>query len=191
MKNQGISLITLIITIIVIIILAAIVIFTGLGTPDSAQLASFTQQVDNVYSAVLNKYAELYLAHNLSGEYRTKEQIYIEIAAGADRDSVTSGVTGTTRTMTMVDDCININPTNSADMTNKFSAHIVLPKINNEQDDWYVTEDGAVFNQNGFVHDGKVYFNGYTYEIGDTGTASAAEITAAIKADSRTVTHNG
>lgn len=190
MKNQGISLITLIITIIVIIILAAIVIFTGLGTPDSAQLASFTQQVDNVYSAVLNKYADLYLAHNLSGEYRTKEQIYKEIATGADNgDNRTAKMTGqTTGTVVGYE---NILPAQSKDMTNAFSAHIVLPKINNSDTEWYVTSDGAIFNQNGFVHDGKVYFNGYTYQVGDTGTASAAEIAKAIKEDSRTVTHAG
>ena len=78
MKNQGISLISLIITIIVIIILAAIVIFTGLGTPDSAQFAAFTNDVDSVYAAMIDKFSDLKVAHAVSGETRTNEQIYFQ-----------------------------------------------------------------------------------------------------------------
>jgi type II secretory pathway pseudopilin PulG len=189
MKNQGISLISLIITIIVIIILAAIVIFTGLGTPDSAQLASFTQDCDNVYSAVLNRYADLYLKHNMSGEYRTREQIYMEIASGEN-------LSGTrTATMTSPVGCANIIADKADDMDNEFSAHIVLPKVNNSQDEWYVTKDGVVFNANGFVHDHKVYYNGYTFEKGDAPTGDdvstrAANIAAAIAAGTKDMTTN-
>ena len=82
---SGISLISLIITIIVIIILATIVIFNGLNTPNSANFAKFTQQVDNVYMAVTNKYGDLLQKHSLANETRTQEQIYLEIATGKDQ----------------------------------------------------------------------------------------------------------
>ena len=51
-QNRGISLISLIITIIVIIILAAIVIFSGMGTPEKAQLAEGIQ--DNTVTTIKN-----------------------------------------------------------------------------------------------------------------------------------------
>ena len=60
-QNRGISLISLIITIIVIIILAAIVIFSGMGTPEKAQLSTLldvqndgrdTQLTDGIQSSM-------------------------------------------------------------------------------------------------------------------------------------------
>ena len=69
--QSGISLISLIITIIVIIILAAIVIFSGLGTPDSAGFAGFTQQVDNVYMAVM-KFNRWYSRRNRNSKHSSE-----------------------------------------------------------------------------------------------------------------------
>ncbi len=56
-QKQGISLISLIITIIVIIILAAIVIFSGMGTPEKAQLSDVidgrtSQLTDGIQSSM-------------------------------------------------------------------------------------------------------------------------------------------
>ena len=56
--SAGISLISLIITIIVIIILAAIVIFTGLNTPDRANFAKFAQNFSDFQTAVSQDYMQ-------------------------------------------------------------------------------------------------------------------------------------
>ena len=51
-KQAGISLISLIITIIVIIFLTAIVIFTGLNTPDRATFARFVSEFSDFNTAI-------------------------------------------------------------------------------------------------------------------------------------------
>ena len=75
-SNLGISLISLIITIIVIIILAAIVIFTGLGTPDQANFARFAQEFSDFNLAVDNAYMKEFTDNALSKITRNKKQIY-------------------------------------------------------------------------------------------------------------------
>lgn len=186
MKNQGISLISLIITIIVIIILAAIVIFSGLNTPDSAQFAGFTQQVDNVYSAVMNKYGDLKAKHAISGDYRTDEQIYLEIAiadnkgqfvvmngtAEASADAAEVAGSATTHTNRI----INIDPEKSNSKTNEYSLGMTLPKVRQYNDAWYITRDGRVFNANGFTYDNKTYFSGSIYTAHEIASKSGNNI---------------
>ena len=67
-RSKGISLISLIITIIVIIILAAIVIFSGMGTPEKAQLSVVISDIDNVQTAVDQAYYGLYAEKSVEGE---------------------------------------------------------------------------------------------------------------------------
>lgn len=162
MKNQGISLISLIITIIVIIILAAIVIFTGLGTPDSAQFSNFCSQVDNVYVAMLDSFGDLKVAHAVSGDYRTNEQIYLEIASGTDNGQyVTMGNNG----VTSGDASTGIRSGDGVQLIkasgNKLN--IALPKVRETNNAWYVTDDGRVFNATGYVYNGNTYFNASVY----------------------------
>ena len=83
-SSLGISLISLIITIIVIIILAAIVIFSGLGTPDSANLAKFTSEFADFNLAVDNAYMKEVETNALSNKSRSKKQIFYKIASGED-----------------------------------------------------------------------------------------------------------
>ena len=84
-KNSfGISLISLIITIIVIIILAAIVIFTGLRTPDQANFAKFTSEFSDFNLAVDNAYMKEFQDNALANETRSKKQVYYKIATGTD-----------------------------------------------------------------------------------------------------------
>lgn len=78
----GISLISLIITVIVIIILAAIVIFSGMGTPEKAQLSKVISDIDNVQTAVDQAYYGLYTEKAIAGEVWTKSQFYEAIATG-------------------------------------------------------------------------------------------------------------
>ena len=89
-QNLGISLISLIITIIVIIILAAIVIFSGMGTPEKAQLSAVISDIDNVQTAVDQAYYGLYTEKSVAGEVWTKSQFYEAVATGeTNRDNLT------------------------------------------------------------------------------------------------------
>ncbi len=67
-SSKGISLISLIITIIVIIILAAIVIFSGMGTQEKAQLSAVVSDIDNVQTDVDQAYYVLYTEKSVEGE---------------------------------------------------------------------------------------------------------------------------
>ncbi len=89
-QNQGISLISLIITIIVIIILAAIVIFSGMGTPEKAQLSAVISDIDNVQTAVDQAYYGFYTEKSVAGEVWSKSQFYEAVATGeTNRDNLT------------------------------------------------------------------------------------------------------
>ncbi len=89
-KNNGISLISLIITIIVIIILAAIVIFSGMDTPEKAQLSKVISDIDNVQTAVDQAYYGLYTEKAVAGEVWTPSQFYEAVATGEkNRDNLT------------------------------------------------------------------------------------------------------
>ena len=89
-QNKGISLISLIITIIVIIILAAIVIFSGMGTPEKAQLSAVISDIDNVQTAVDQAYYGFYTEKSVAGEVWTKSQFYEAVATGeTNRDNLT------------------------------------------------------------------------------------------------------
>ena len=89
-QKQGISLISLIITIIVIIILAAIVIFSGMGTPEKAQLSEVISDIDNVQTAVDQAYYGFYTEKSVAGEVWTKSQFYEAVATGeTNRDNLT------------------------------------------------------------------------------------------------------
>ena len=89
-KNQVISIISLIITIIVIIILAAIVIFSGMGTPEKAQLSAVISDIDNVQTAVDQAYYGFYTEKSVAGEVWTKSQFYEAVATGeTNRDNLT------------------------------------------------------------------------------------------------------
>ncbi len=89
-QNRGISLISLIITIIVIIILAAIVIFSGMGTPEKAQLSGVISDIDSVQTAVDQAYYGFYTEKSVAGEVWTKSQFYEAVATGEiNRDNLT------------------------------------------------------------------------------------------------------
>ena len=84
MNVAGISLISLIITIIVIIILAAIVIFSGLNTPDRANFAKFTSEFSDFRTAVQQDYMQKKMKYATEGKTRSDAQIYYSIAMGTD-----------------------------------------------------------------------------------------------------------
>ena len=171
MKNQGISLISLIITIIVIIILAAIVIFSGMDTPERAQLANFGQQVSNVSSAIVDQLTGVSTQFATEGKTRNTEQIYYTLATGEDAgqygkmkgdELITSGETVATS-----ENCQNIVPAHSAAKTNAGGLGLTLPTVREHNEAWYVTSEGKVFNATGFVSGGKTYFTADLYADGE------------------------
>lgn len=206
MKNQGISLISLIITIIVIIILAAIVIFSGMDTPERAQLSNFAQQVSNVNSAIVDQLTGVSTAYATTGKTRNTEQIYYTLANGFDAGQYgkMKGVgivaSGEQTPEAEADGCQNILPTFAEDKTNEKldtsgdltevipGLGLTLPKVREHNEAWYVTSDGKVFNATGFVSGGKTYFTADLYvdgelnvkAVSDTYEARAIKIAAAL-----------
>ena len=143
-SSKGISLISLIITIIVIIILAAIVIFSGMGTPEKAQLSAVISDIDNVQTAVDQAYYGFYTEKSVAGEVWTKSQFYEAVATGeTNRDNLTG--TG----------IVPISDSGMVKMT--------LPKY--EGRSWGVavediddhTQVGSVVLYPGYETDGKIY----------------------------------
>ena len=82
LQNNWVICNILIITIIVIIILAAIVIFSGLNTPDRANLARFVQSFSDYNTAIMGDFTAKKTKYALEGKARTDAQIYYIIATG-------------------------------------------------------------------------------------------------------------
>ena len=143
-QNQGISLISLIITIIVIIILGAVVIFSGMGTPEKAQLSAIISDMDNVQTAVDQAYYGFYTEKSVAGEVWTKSQFYEAVATGETSRENLKGV--------------GIVPISDSSMVK-----MTLPKY--EGRSWGVavediddhTQVGSVVLLPGYETDGKIY----------------------------------
>lgn len=183
MKNQGISLISLIITIIVIIILAAIVIFSGMDTPERAQLANFGQQVSNISSAITDQLTGVSVNYGTSGRTRNTEQIYYTLATGKDpgQYGYMNGATVAVATKAASKGCQNIVVGFAKEKTNKTvpsgdeiaGLGLALPTVREHDEAWYVTADGKVFNATGFVSGGKTYWTADLYTEGELGVDAA------------------
>ena len=143
-QNQGISLISLIITIIVIIIIGAVVIFSGMGTPEKAQLSAIISDMDNVQTAVDQAYYGFYTEKSVAGEVWTKSQFYEAVATGETSRENLKGV--------------GIVPISDSSMVK-----MTLPKY--EGRSWGVavediddhTRVGSVVLLPGYETDGKIY----------------------------------
>jgi len=83
-NKSGITLISLIITIIVMIIISVITIYSGLHTPDRANLAKFVSEFSDFHLAITQDYMQKIADYALSGKTRTEAQIYYAIAKGSD-----------------------------------------------------------------------------------------------------------
>ena len=143
-SSKGISLISLIITIIVIIILAAIVIFSGMGTPEKAQLSAVISDIDNVQTAVDQAYYGFYTEKSVAGEVWTKSQFYEAVATGeTDRN--------------------NLSGAGIVEISDSGMVKMNLPKYEGRK--WGVavedidetTQTGSVVLLPGYETDGKIY----------------------------------
>lgn len=181
-KNQGISLISLIITIIVIIILAGITIFRGTGTLGKTQLADFVSQVSSLADAVQDKYSSLFTDYALDGDSRTEEQIYFQIATGIDGGEGTY-MNGFTTSVAESDGKDYQNIVNNDEAEKEEDKNVgtrigmSLPKVRGKVDGWCITKNGQIFNASGFYDEGsgRTYFTANLYV--DSQLASSSDTT--------------
>lgn len=182
MRNQGVSLVSLIITIIVTIILAAIVIFSGMDTPERAQLATFGNNVTNVSSAMTDQLTGVSTNFATQSKTRNTEQIYFTLATGYDNgqfgamigdDPAAAEITNNTYNVDNMDsgdldkNCQRIIPAHAEAKSKDGGLGYVLPKVRESNEAWYVTEEGQVFNATGFVSGGNTYFTADVYYSGE------------------------
>lgn len=175
------------VVVVAVIILASMLVFSGLKTPDSSRFAAFTQDVDNVYTATIDSFAELKVKHAISGDYRTNEQIYIEVVTGNDPGQY--AVMGTSKVINgdlkkeipseQSTGCQNILENGNQLNYLPYS----LPSIREHKDGWYVTSDGRVFNATGFVYNERTYWDASHYtegELSETYSVSRPEAIAKV-----------
>ena len=174
-QNQGISLISLIITIIVIIILGAVVIFSGMGTPEKAQLSAIISDMDNVQTAVDQAYYGFYTEKSVAGEVWTKSQFYEAVATGETSRENLKGV--------------GIVPISDSSMVK-----MTLPKY--EGRSWGVavediddhTRVGSVVLLPGYETDGKIYAT--LLDVQNDGRDTESMDNAISKVNNQTVVSN-
>ena len=174
--KSGISLISLIITIIVIIILAAIVIFTGLNTPDRANLAKFVQNISDFREAVRNDYMNKKTKYSIEQKPRSDAQIFYLIAKGLSADDIDINVTlpsGDIKVSSLDGiwgiegtEAYLITPENEAKIANWGKARTYYESGERH----YITDKGDVFVLNGYRvmdnNEEKWYLNERTIKVG-------------------------
>ena len=172
--KAGISLISLVITVIVIIILAAIVIFTGLSTPDRANFAKFTSEFSDFQTAVEQDYYNRYQKHALANGTRSKAQIYYEIASNDDKGMEEEpNAVGLVAELPVELQGGNLRGTEYFEITD--DTNVLNWKKNTNYyeptEKHYVTDEGEVFTLPGYLVDEngeqKWYVNASKYYVGN------------------------
>jgi type II secretory pathway pseudopilin PulG len=135
-KNNAISLISLIITIIVIIILAALVIGFSTSTPEKAAFAKFSSDITEIQNAVNIAYSNEYGKYSLNEATVDKTQLYNWVA---------------TKTL---DNAVGKIPINEESGNNNVGMN--LPKYPGQT--WMVdVENGIVSLEPGYIYNEKIY----------------------------------
>lgn len=169
------------IVLVAIVLLSSIVIFSGMDTPDRAQLATFGMNVSNVTACLTDSLTGVSTNYAINKKTRNTEQIYFTLATGFDasqkgamiaRDPKTNELKNNTLTLSNQDtnndkNCQRIIPEHAAQKRSEGGLGYTLPKVRESNVAWYVTEDGRVFNATGFVSDGKTYFTASLYYNGE------------------------
>lgn len=153
-NNNGISLISLVITIIVIIILAGISFFNGLKTPESALRSLFTDEVVSVRVAVANARAK-----NLI-EYDDENYGFYYVSIDNAPDNFVSFSTGNITGYVVDFDLLDYVP-------NVRGKGLVSSgdQVTFGEDDVYIYDkNGSVYYVGGFADEDKIYYNSVTFE---------------------------
>lgn len=153
--KEGISLISLVITIIAIIIIAGISFFNGLDTPDTAIFSKFTEEISNIRVAVATVRARNSMEHN-DENYGFKAVTLLN----APEDFVSFSNDASNKTGYVIDfDLIDYKP------ESRGMAIITEEEITFENDDVYVYDkNGAVYYVKGFANEDKIYYNAKCFE---------------------------
>jgi len=154
MGKEGISLMSLVVTIIVIIILAAMAIFNGLNTPDQAMLAKFSDDLSMLQETVYSKFNLRYAELVEEGEKFTEPEIYCWLATG---DSSLAD-----------EDIVEIDSNNHLEITLPFYA----------DRNWKIrTSDGMVFIDPPISYNGNLYSSLENIKNGGVSGATSEEPT--------------
>lgn len=155
-SNNGISLLSLVVTIIVIIILASISIFSGLNTPEQASLSIFMEELSNIRVAVASARTKNFEA---SGDLNKG---FTEVVLADAPSSFVSFEAGTSKGYVVNFDLLdyNVRGTGKGDSTVSAATFGV-------EDIYVYDKNGTVFYVKGFADDGKIYYNANTYVYDD------------------------
>ena len=150
--------------ILAIVITSSIVIFTGMDTPERAQLANFAQDVSNVSAAIIDQLASVSIQFAVEGKTRNTEEHYYTLATGLDAGQYGTMMGADYLTPGTSDKKFQrINPSHAEKRTAEGGLGYTLPKVRGTNEAWYVTANGIVFNATGFVSDGRTYFTADCY----------------------------
>ena len=167
--------------------------------------------------AVTNKFADLKTKHAIAKEYRTDEQIYIEIATAVDpgqyasmgttevKDNESNATIGeTTGIQNIVADYSNVvdgsavqvkvnngTATSTVSKPATGSLGMTLPTVREYNKAWYVTKEGRVFNANGYAYNGKTYYDAKHYEEEEKGSQDTDQNVQAAGAYTLILAENG
>ena len=160
--------VVLIILVILAVIVAACVYafyhFADFDFEETDILESFGVDTDVIQADLNNSFYLLKKEHTESGDFRTDEQIYMEIVTGKDPGE----------NATMENHCQLIN-------TEEFIGYASFPEVRGSKEAWYVTNTGVIFNATGFIHKGKTYFNNLYYSNKELDAGSGPQIERALK----------
>lgn len=155
-SSNGVSLITLVVTIVVIIILASMALFSGLNTPDQASRSAFLQELANIKVAVASARTKNFEA---SGDLNKG---FTEVVLADAPSSFVSFEAGASKGYVVNFDLLdyNVRGTGKGDSTVSAATFGV-------EDIYVYDKNGTVFYVKGFADDGKIYYNANTYVYDD------------------------
>ena len=159
-NNKSFKLIISFIIIVVLILLFLLIwkLYSSSSDTSNSSLEDFSQSVEEVNNLMLNRFTELFKSHGQKSEERSNSQLYCEAATGIDtgesgdmKGSIISNDSGETKSYQ------RINP----DIYD-------LPKVRNSNLEWYVINNGQIFNATGYYDEesNRTYFTPYCYQDG-------------------------
>lgn len=152
MNNKGITLISLIITIISIIILASIAIFSSDSTPEYAIFSTFTEELDDIQTAVAIKRA------NGIANYDNENYDFLKVELVNAPEKFKSFDEGRITGYLIDFSKLDFKPNGTGLET------LVGNVATFKQNDVYVYDkNGTVYYVKGFENEGKIYFTMTSY----------------------------
>ncbi len=126
---------------------------------NNSSLENFNQSIEKVDELIFSRFSELFKLHGQKSDERSNEQLYYEAATGID-----AGESGEMKGSVISND-------NNGENKNyqRINPDIYdLPKVRGSNLEWYVINNGQIFNATGFYdkESDKTYFTPYCYQNG-------------------------